>query len=183
MGLVPMLLYSIWLLPQAAQEQALRAVIDGLADQHGTVRFQPHLTVCGSLRNIAALDDASAYVRQSGTLPLNLTITGVASGVESPFRAVFAEVENSRGLREFRETLRDMTGAGELHPPHISLLYTLDRNAQRPMPHLDAGRLRAIAEDCSTRVPRGELILDRAVVKTAEDRWENVGSWAIARVL
>jgi hypothetical protein len=177
------MLYSIWLLPQAAQEQALQAVIDGLAGQHGTVRFQPHLTVCGSLRNIAALDAASAYVSQSGLLPLSTTITGVASGVESPFRAVFAEVEDSRALRDFRETLRDMTGAGELHPPHISLLYTLDRNAQRPMPQLDAARLRTIAADCSTHIPLGELILDRAVVKTAEDRWENVGSWAIARVL
>jgi hypothetical protein len=177
------MLYSIWLLPQAAQEQALQAVIDGLAGQHGTVRFQPHLTVCGSLRNIGALDATSAYVRQSGLLPLSTTITGVASGVESPFQAVFAEVEDSRALRDFRETLRDKTGAGELHPPHISLLYTFDRNAQRPVPQLDAARLRAIAEDCNARIPRGELILDRAVVKTAEDRWENVGSWAIARVL
>jgi hypothetical protein len=182
MGLVPML-YSIWLLPQATQEQALQAVIDGLADRHGTVRFQPHLTVCGSLRNIAALDAASAYVRQGGALPLSVTITGVASGVESPFRAVFAEVENSRRLQEFREALRDMTGAGELHPPHISLLYTLDRSAQRPMAQLDAARLRAIADDCNMRIPHGELILDRAVVKTALDRWEDVGSWAIARTL
>jgi hypothetical protein len=177
------ILYSIWLLPQAAQEQALQPIIDGLADQHGTVRFQPHLTVCGSLRNISALDAASAYVRQSGSLPLKVTVTGVASGVESPFRAVFAEVENSRGLRDFRETLRDMTGAGELHPPHISLLYTLDRDTQLPIPQLDAARLRTIADDCNTRILRGELILDRAVVKTAGDRWENVGSWAIARVL
>jgi hypothetical protein len=177
------MLYSIWLLPQAAQEQALQAVIEGLADQHGTVRFQPHLTICGSLRNIASLDAASAYVRQSGLLPLTATITGVASGVESPFRAVFAEVEDSRALREFREILRDMTGAGELHPPHISLLYTLDRNTQQPMPQLDAARLRAIAADCSARIPHGAMMFDRAVVKTAEDRWENVSSWAIARTL
>ena len=107
------LLYSIWLLPQAAQEQALQAVIDSLADQHGTVRFQTHLTVCGSLRNIAALDAASVYVKQSGLLPLTATVTGVASGVESPFRAVFIEIENSPALRDFRETLRDLTGAGE----------------------------------------------------------------------
>ena len=174
------MLYSIWLLPQAAQGKALQAVIDGLADEHGTVRFQPHLTACGSLRNVAALDAASAYVRQIALLPLTATITGVACGAESPFRAVFAELENSHGLREFREALRDITEAGELHPPHISLLYTLDRNTQQPMPQLDATRLRAIAKDCNTRMPRGELILDRAVVKTAQDRWENVGSWAIA---
>jgi hypothetical protein len=182
MGLMPTL-YSIWLLLQAAQEQALEAVIDSLAGQHGTVRFQPHLTVCGSLRNIAALDAASAYVKQSGLLPLTATATGVASGVESPFRAVFIEIKNSPALQDFRETLRDLTGAGELHPPHVSLLYTLDRNTQQPMTQLDAARLQVIAKDCTTRIPAGELILDRAAVKTAEDRWENVGSWALARML
>ena len=182
MGLMS-LLYSIWLLPQAAQEQALQAVIDSLADQHGTVRFQSHLTVCGSLRNVAALDAASAYVMQSGLLPLTTSMTGVASGAESAFRAVFIEIENSPALRDFRETLRDLTGAGELHTPHVSLLYTLDRNTQQPMPQLDAARLRVIAKDCNTRIPAGELILDRAAVKTAEDHWENVRSWALARML
>ncbi len=177
------MLYSIWLLPQATQEQALQAVIDGLADAHGTVRFQPHLTACGSLGNIAALDAASAYVGRSGLFPLTATITGIGSGAQSPFRAVFVEIENSRVLQDFREALRDMTNAGELHPPHISLLYSLDRSTQQPIPQLDAARLRAIADDCNRHIPRGELILDRAVVKTTEHRWDNVRSWAVARTL
>jgi hypothetical protein len=96
---------------------------------------------------------------------------------------VFVEIENSPALRDFRETLRDLTGAGGLHPPHVSLLYTLDRNTQQPMPQLDAARLHAIAKDCNTRIPAGELILDRTAVKTAEDHWENVRSWALARML
>jgi hypothetical protein len=177
------MLHSIWLLPKAAQEETLQAVIDSLANQHGTVRFQPHLTVCGSLGNIAALDAASAHVRQSGLLPFAATITGVGSGFQSPFRAVFIEIEDSPALKEFREALRDMTGAGELHPPHVSLLYTLDRNMQQPMPQLDATRLHAIAEECNARLPREDLVLDRAVVKTTVNRWENVSSWSIARVL
>jgi Cyclic phosphodiesterase-like protein len=178
-----MMLYSIWLLPQTAQEQALQAVIDALAEQYGTVRFQPHLTVCSSLQNTAALDAASAYVRGSGLLPLTVTIARVGSGSESPFRAIFVEIENSPALQEFREGLRDLTGGGELHPPHISLLYTLDRDTQRPMPQFDAARLGAIAEECNTRIPRGDLILDRAAVKTAQGGWENVRSWALLRTL
>jgi 2'-5' RNA ligase len=178
-----MMLYSIWMLPQTAQEQALQAVIDTLADQYGTVRFQPHLTVCSSLQNAAALDAASAYVRRSGLLPFTATIRGVGSGSESPFRAVFAEIENSPALQEFRETLRDLTGGGELHPPHISLLYTLDCNTQESMPQFDAARLGAIAEECNTRVPRGDLILDRAVIKTTQHGWENVRTWALVRTL
>jgi 2'-5' RNA ligase len=178
-----MMLYSIWLLPQTAQEQALQAVIDALADQYRTVRFQPHLTVCSALQNTAALDAASDYVRRSGLLPFTATITGVGTGSESPFRAIFVEIENSPALQEFREALRDLTGGGELHPPHISLLYTLDRDTQQPMPQFDAARLRAIAQECNARVPRGELILDRAVVKTADDGWANVRSWALLRTL
>lgn len=177
------MLYSIWLLLQAPQENALQALIDDLADRHGTVRFQPHLTVCGSLRNIVALDAASAYVNRSGFLPLTATAAGIGSGSESPFRAVFVEIENNPALQEFREALRDMTAAGELHPPHISLLYTLGRNTQQPITQLSATRLRAVAQECDALVPRGELILDRAVVKTAADRWENVRSWSIARIL
>ena len=177
------MLYSIWLLPQTAQKQALQAVIDALADQYRTVRFQPHLTVCSALQNTAALDAAAAYVRRSGLLPFSATVTGVGSGSESPFRAVFVEVENSPELQEFRKSLRDLTGAGELHAPHISLLYTLDRNTQQPTPQLDGARLGAIAAECNTRVTRGELILDRAVVKTAADGWANVRSWALMRTL
>ena len=108
MGLMS-LLYSIWLLPQAAQEQALQAVIDSLADQHGTVRFQSHLTVCGSLRNIAALDAASAYVKQSGLLPLTAIIEWVgipgATGIEArawtnEFPGVISLILRGRPARE-----------------------------------------------------------------------------------
>jgi hypothetical protein len=177
------MLASIWLLPQAAQQRALQAVIDSLADAHGTVRFQPHLTVCGSLRKIEALDVASDYVRRSDLLPLTVNKTQVASGTESPFRAVFIEIEDSAALCGFREALRNITGAGELHPPHISLLYTLEQQTQRPMPQLDAARLRAIADQCQHCVGPGEFILDRAVVKTADGSWDNVRSWVVARTL
>jgi hypothetical protein len=177
------MLASIWLLPQAAQQLALQAVIDSLADANGTVRFQRHLTVCGSLRKIEALDVASHYVRRSDLLPLTVKITLAASGTESPFRAVFIEIEDSAALHGFREALRNITGAGELHPPHISLLYALERQTQRPMPQLDGARLRAIADECREHVPAGELILDQAVAKTADGGWDNVRSWAVARTL
>jgi len=177
------MLASIWLLPQAAQQRALQSVIDDLSEMHGTVRFAPHLTACGSLRDMDMLDAASAHIRRSGLLPLTVAPTGIASGTASPFRAVFIEIADSPALQVFRERLREIAGAGELHPPHISLLYTLDRQTQRVMPNLDAARLRAIAAGCRERVPPGGLILDRAVVKTAEGSWDNVRSWALARTL
>ncbi len=107
-----MMLASIWLRPPAAQEAALQAVVDGLADAHGTVRFAPHLTVCGSLQEMGALDAASAHIGRSGLLPLTVTTAGVASGIDSPFRAVFIAIEDSAALRGFRAALRDITRAG-----------------------------------------------------------------------
>ena len=38
---------SIWLLPEGRQEQRLQELINRLAEEHATVAFAPHLTVCG----------------------------------------------------------------------------------------------------------------------------------------
>ena len=37
---------SIWLLPEGRQEQRLQELINRLAEEHATVAFAPHLTVC-----------------------------------------------------------------------------------------------------------------------------------------
>jgi hypothetical protein len=118
---------SIWLRPEGRQEQALQNLIDRIASEHGTVSFSPHLTVCGVPGDLAVLDAAAAYVEKCCGLPLKVAKTAVTGAVITPFRAVFIEVENSPELREFRERLRDVVGAPPLIPPHISLLYTLDR--------------------------------------------------------
>src|SRR5258708_39983503 len=125
---------SIWLRPQGRQEQALRSLIDRIAGEHGTVSFRPHLTVCGVPGEVAVLDAAAAYIKECGLLPMTVTKTAVTGALITPFRAVFIEVENSPVLREFRERLRDIVGAPTLIPPHISLLYTLDRVSQAPRP-------------------------------------------------
>jgi hypothetical protein len=119
---------SIWLLPEGRQEQRLQELINRLAEEHATVAFAPHLTVCGVPGDLAVLDAAAAYVRECGLLPLRVAKAAVTGAVTTPFRAVFIEVKNSPELREFRERLRDIVGAPQLIPPHISLLYTLDRN-------------------------------------------------------
>src|SRR5215471_17022786 len=123
---------SIWLRPEGRQEWQLQELIGRLAAEHGTAPFAPHLTVCGIPGDLAVLDAAAAYVRECRLLPLRVAKTGVTGAIITPFRAVFIEIENSPELREFRERLRDIVGARELIPPHISLLYTLDRQRQRP---------------------------------------------------
>src|SRR5712691_13389885 len=143
---------SIWLRPQGREEQALQSLIDRMAGEHRTVSFRPHLTVCGVPDDLAGLDAAASYIKECGLLPLTVAKTAVTGAVITPFRAVFIEVDNSPELREFRERLRDIVGAAALIPPHISLLYTLDRASQGHRPDLGAARLAAIAARCADAI-------------------------------
>jgi hypothetical protein len=47
---------SIWLRPEGRQDERLQELIDRLAEEHGTVTFAPHLTVCGVAGDLAVLD-------------------------------------------------------------------------------------------------------------------------------
>jgi hypothetical protein len=174
---------SIWLQPHGRQEQALQGLIDDLASEYRTVRFRPHLTVCGVPGDLAVLDAAAGYVKECGLLPLNVAKMAVTGAVITPFRAVFIEVENSPGLREFRERLRDIVGAAALIPPHISLLYTLDRDSEAPRPDLDAAMLRAIAARCAEAITDTHFTLGRPVVNSAGGSQTEIRSWKVVREL
>src|SRR5438270_7765380 len=173
---------SIWLRPEGRQEQQLQALIDRVAEEHGTVAFAPHLTVCGVPADLGVLE-AAAYVKGCGLLPLRVAKTAVTGAVITPFRAVFIEVENSPELREFRERLREIVCARRLIPPHISLLYTLDRDTQAPRPDFDAERLQEIAARCTDEIDDTHFTLGRPVVNNAGGGESNVRGWRAIREL
>jgi 2'-5' RNA ligase len=174
---------SIWLQLQGRQEQKLQDLIERLAAEHRTVSFRPHLTVCSVSDDPAVLDAASAYVKQCGLLPLAVAKTAVTGAVITPFRAVFVEVENSPALREFRERLRSIVGAPPLIPPHISLLYTLDRVTQDHRPDLNAEVLAQIAARCAEAIDAAEFTLARPVVNSSGKPETDVRSWRQVRLL
>lgn len=175
---------SIWLRPQGLQEQALQSLIDAIAAEHRTVLFRPHLTVCSVARDQAALDVAAVYIKECGLLPLTVAKTAVTGTVITPFRAVFIEVENTPALRDFRERLRDIVGAPALIPPHISLLYTLDRVSQGPRPDLDAATLAVIAARCAEAIKDTHFTLGRPVVNSSGGAGTtDVRSWKVIRTL
>jgi len=174
---------SIWLRPEGRQEQQLQALIDRFAEENGTVAFAPHLTVCGVPGDLGVLDAAAAYVKECGLLPIKIAKTAVTGAVITPFRAVFIEVENSPELREFRERLREIVGARQLIPPHISLLYTLDRDAQAPRPDFDAERLQEIAARCADEIDDTHFTLGRPVVNNSGGGESNVRGWRAIREL
>jgi hypothetical protein len=174
---------SIWLRPERRQEQLLQGLIDRMAGEHRTVSFRPHLTVCSVPGDLAVLDTAAAFIKECGLLPLRVAKTAVTSAVITPFRAVFIEIENSPGLREFRERLRDIVGAPALIPPHISLLYALDRDSQEPRPDLDAPTLAAIAVRCAEAIKDADFSLTRAVANSAGGAETDVRGWKVLRSL
>ena len=176
---------SIWLQPQPRQQQDLQRLVARMAGEFHTVSLTPHLTVCGVPGSLEVLDAAADYVRTCGLLPLRVAKTAVTGAIITPFRAVFIEVENSPELREFRERLRDIVGAsGELIPPHVSLLYTLDRVTQAPRPDLDEKTLQAIARRCAESIKDTHLILERPVVNSSGGAGNaDVYSWKTLRAL
>jgi len=174
---------SIWLRPEGRQEWQLQELIGRLAAEHGTVPFAPHLTVCGVPGDLAVLDAAAAYVSECRLVPIRVAKTAVTGAVITPFRAVFIEVENSAELREFRERLRDITGARQLIPPHISLLYTLDGVSQAPRSDFNAERLKTIAARCAEAIQDTHLTLGRPAVNSAGGGETDVRCWEIIREL
>jgi len=174
---------SIWLQPHRRQQQVLQSLIDRIADEHHTVSFRPHLTVCQIAADPDVLDAAAAYIKACALLPLRVAKTGVTGAVITPFRAVFIEVANSPELREFRERLRDIVGAPPLIPPHISLLYTLDRLSQAQRSDLNAEVLAAIAARCADAIKDEVITLTRPVVNSAGGPQADVRTWKVVRSL
>lgn len=178
------MLASIWLQPTGDTREKLKALIASMTARHGTVPFEPHLTVCGTRDLNAAQSDAAAdYVRRCGLLPITARRLGISHSTTTPFKAVIIDVENTPALRDFRETLRRITGAGEPEPPHISLLYTLDKRGERTLWSADETRLSAIAAEGAAGVAEARFILDKPVIVTPEGDWTNVRSWKTVREL
>ena len=173
---------SIWLRLSDEQEGSLRELIERLAKAHGTVPFQPHLTVC-SPQSEASWDAAAEYVQHRAVLPLRVTKTRISFSTTAPMMAVVMYVEDTPGLRTFREDLRRLTGAVEPPPPHISLLYGVDETGRQPGWSSDEGVLNQIAEECARQVEASEFLLDRPVIVAPDDEWTNVRSWRVVRTL
>jgi hypothetical protein len=173
---------SVWLQPIGDEREILRDLIARLAAEHGTMPFEPHLTVCTIANPTQEAGQAAAdYIAACGVLPLPVHRTEIRYSPTVPFRAVTIGIENAPDLREFRERLRDLTGAGELVEPHISLLYTIDSNRQRTSWSGDERRLRAIAAECEERLAAGRFLLADPVLVAPDGDWTNISSWTTIR--
>ena len=173
---------SIWLRLSDEQEGSLRELIARLANAHGTVPFQPHLTVC-SPQSEASWDAAAEYVRHRAVLPLRVGKKRLSFSTTAPMMAVVIYVEDTPELRTFREDLQRLTGAIEPPPPHISLLYGVDKTGRQPSWSSDEGALHGIAEECARQVEASEFVLDHPVIVAPDGEWTNIRSWRVVRGL
>jgi 2'-5' RNA ligase len=173
---------SIWLRLGDEQEASLRSLIERLAGAHGTVPFQPHLTVC-SPQSEASWDAAAEYVRGSKALPIRVAKKRILFSTTAPMRAVVIDVEETPELRAFREDLRRITGAVEPPRPHISLFYAVDQTGQQPSWSSDESRVNSIAAECERRVGASEFVLDHPVIVAPDGKWTNIRSWRVVRTL
>jgi hypothetical protein len=176
------MLASIWLQLSIEQEASLGALIEKMAAAHGTVPFQPHLTVC-SPQSEASWDAAAEYIQSSKVLPLRVREKRISFSTTAPMRAVVIEVEDTPELCSFRKDLRRITGAAEPPPPHISLLYGVNETGRRPGWSSDESILKSIAERCGRQLDQHEYVLDRPVIVASDGAWTNIKSWRVVQTL
>src|SRR5439155_21523529 len=87
------MLASIWLQPSGKEEASLGALIAMLASAHGTLPFQPHLTVCSPRANPHSWDAAAEYIRGSRLLPLRVRKRRISCSTNAPMRAVVVDIK------------------------------------------------------------------------------------------
>ncbi len=173
---------SVWLQPVGDEREILRDLNARLAAEHGTMPFEPHLTVC-TIANPTpeAVQAAADYIATRRPLPLLVRKTRILHSPTVPFRAVTIGIENAPDLQIFRETLRDLTGANELVEPHISLLYTIGSDQRRTPWSGDEQKLQSIASECEKRLAASQFLLDDPILVGPDGDWTNIASWTTIR--
>jgi len=113
-----------WLVPAAGPvREGLAGVIAGLAAEHGTPAFAPHVTMNGS---VDAEPDAAARVLEqlvAGVPPFEVTLSGPGYEPEY-FRSLYLRAEPSVRLTALHQAGQRAWGIeGPPYRPHLSLLY------------------------------------------------------------
>jgi 2'-5' RNA ligase len=111
------------LVPEGADEVALRAIIDRLAEQHGGPAFPPHLTLLSGI--VTEESDVVERARRlaSASTPLTLHLDDIGTD-ETYFQSLFAVARPTPELVGLRAVAREVfPDAPDPYRPHISLLY------------------------------------------------------------
>lgn len=129
--------YSLWLLPPLDMRQQLVTVIDRLSVVYGAPKFEPHITLLGSLQGVEenVIERAAALFK---TLPtLQITLKNLSC---SPLwkKCLFIDVapteELTSAYRRAQECFEQPRQRS--YDPHISLIYgTYPSDVRKQMMH------------------------------------------------
>jgi 2'-5' RNA ligase len=116
--------FSLWLVPEGAAEDALQAVVDRLAREHGGPSFPPHVTLLGSL--VTTEEDVVDRSRRLAAriAPFTIHLDDIGTG-ETYFQSLFATVRPTPELLAVRAAAQQAFPEAMAGPyyPHVSLLY------------------------------------------------------------
>ncbi|PWV95370.1 hypothetical protein DFR52_1111 [Hoeflea marina] len=125
--------HSIWLMPSDPDHAMLSRIVGRLADEFGTQRFSPHLTLVEDMGRPA--DELAALLDRdfSGRAAFEAPVAAV-SGLPLFFRSLFAAFAAEGPLLELKRTAVTTFGRGDIDSflPHISLAYGVTEEKKPP---------------------------------------------------
>lgn len=116
--------YSLWLLPEAAAQSRLTALVAELAPRFGQPAFVPHVTVQGDL--LLGLDTVSSHARAiADATPVQHWRIDAVESTGNFFRCLYLRFADSPAFDDLRRAAQTHSGtAVGLSPyPHLSLAY------------------------------------------------------------
>lgn len=118
--------YSLWLLLPEEARSRYAALIETLSREHGTPRFEPHITLLGGLQGEEEVLGTLARDLARRLEPFDVRLLD-AGYIEEYYRCLFVLVAHSRPLMQaYDEARKQFDRRLELSfMPHLSLMYGL----------------------------------------------------------
>ncbi|MCO5733404.1 hypothetical protein [Rhizobium sp. SSA_523] len=164
--------HSIWLQPADADLEHLQATVNRIADQLGTPRFMPHLTLVEDMQRPAKYLAGVLDANFAGEIAFSAPIT-IIHGLPQFFRSLYAGFEPVGRLRHFKTRAVEAFGSGSIDSfmPHISLAYGVTAEQRASM-------LAALEQEFSGKIIRFDTI---AVISSAQS--VPIEDWKIVHTL
>lgn len=163
--------YAIWLVPSKADELALQAIIDELAQRFGTPRFKPHTTLCSGRwdSSVEQLNTcAEAIARETAAVCVD------THGLEytDRFFQFFYLVLQAEMIDPIAKAARQLLpNSRQPKPcPHLSLIYS---NAFEAIPR------QQLQHEFMNRIS-DTITFDRLVcAMPKQNNWADINGWTV----
>jgi 2'-5' RNA ligase len=117
--------HYLWLVPEPRAEARFAAVIDSLARRYAGPRFDPHVTLLGTME--ADPDELTERMHRLATVGASFSQHALEVGyLDDYYRSLFVGLELGPQLGAVREAAQDMFAPwfeGRPYGPHLSLFY------------------------------------------------------------